>query len=124
MGQRPRVICELLDQKSTELLDKDVGCEFVLSTDLTSRQSAQVSHNSNLSAVFEDFFDPEGSELSLKSAVFYCFGMGIATRWLVTQQIAAAMDEVAIGYRLPTAHVSSTRPRMLRSHTIEVTVSF
>jgi len=47
-------------------LNTKVGCEFVLSTDLTSRLSAQLSSCAELNDVFDDLFTPDGIELYLK----------------------------------------------------------
>lgn len=95
---RPRIICEILDAKSKDLLDVDIGCEFVLSTEVTSRVISQVAAERGLNRVFNELFAPEGNEIYLKDAQFYSNGIGKPTPWWMTQQIAASVREVAIGY--------------------------
>lgn len=68
LGFTPRITCEILDQNSTELFDKKIGCEFVLSTDLTSRMLAQVASHASMIDVFNELLSPEGNEIYMKSA--------------------------------------------------------
>jgi hypothetical protein len=95
---RPRLICEIMDVSSKDLLDKDIGCEFVLSTEITSRLISQVAEERGLNKVFTELFTPEGNEIYLKNASFYSLPRGEPTTWLQTQAIAATLQEVAIGY--------------------------
>lgn len=69
LGFTPRITCEILDQNSTELFDKKIGCEFVLSTDLTSRMLAQVASHASMIDVFNELLAPEGNEIYLKSTL-------------------------------------------------------
>ena len=94
-ANRPRVICEIASSK--DLLDERVGCEFVLSTEITSRLIAQVAEDRSVAAVYADCFDPDGSEIYLKSPVFYC-DLNKPIPWLSVQASAADRDDVLIGY--------------------------
>lgn len=49
--EAPRVICEILDAGTKCLLDESLGCEFVLSTEVTSRLLSQVVEDRSVSAV-------------------------------------------------------------------------
>lgn len=98
-GTHVRVICELLDPSSKDLLDEDVGCDFVLSSEITSRLIAQLSIDGTLREVFEELFTAEGNEIYLKSPGFYCGGnLEHPARWLDIQARAMKFSEVAIGY--------------------------
>jgi hypothetical protein len=93
-----RVICEILDSSSKDLLDKDVGCEFVLSSEITSRLIAQIAIDGNLRVVFDELFSPEGNEFYLKKPRFYCRNEKGPVPWLHIQAQARAAREVAIGF--------------------------
>lgn len=94
-----RVICEILDASSKELLDGDVGCDFVLSSEITSRLIAQIALDGKLRVVFEELFTPDGNEIYLKSPLFYCGGhLDQEVSWLDIQARAMKASEIAIGY--------------------------
>ncbi len=95
-----RVICEILDASSKDLLDEDVGCDLVLSSEITSRLIAQISLDGNLHAVFDELFKPEGNEIYLKNPVYYCGGRygQKPINWLEIQARATFANEIAIGY--------------------------
>lgn len=99
-GHRPRVISEILDPRTKDLLEHDYGADFVVSSEMTSMLLAQVSERRELNAVFADLFDADGNELYLKRAACYAT-VGQSATWLVTQKIARSRHEVAIGYVKP-----------------------
>jgi hypothetical protein len=98
--QHQRVICEILDASSKDLLGEDVGCDLVLSSEITSRLIAQISLDGNLHAVFEELFKSEGNEIYLKNPWYYCGGKSSddLIPWLEIQARATLANEVAIGY--------------------------
>ncbi len=51
-----------------------------------------------LNKVFNELFSADGNELYLKQADFYSLGYGKPTPWALTQQIAASVHEVAVGF--------------------------
>jgi hypothetical protein len=59
---------------------------------------AQISENRELNAVFADLFDPEGSEIYLKSAASYV-EPGREVNFYTVVAAARFRGEVAIGYR-------------------------
>jgi hypothetical protein len=98
LGERkPRIISEILDPRTKDLLEQDYGADFVVSSEMTSMLLAQVSQRRELNAVFADLFDADGNEIYLKRAA--CFALvGHPTPWLAVQKVARERGEVAIGY--------------------------
>ncbi len=93
---RLRIICEILDSSSKDLLDRNVGVEFVLSSEITTRLISQISVDGNLQPVFEELFTPEGNEIYVKKASFYTEGKQ-NVRWLDVCAQARAAGEIALG---------------------------
>lgn len=95
--KKPRIISEILDPRTKDLLEQDYGADFVVSAEMTSMLLAQVSERRELNAVFADLFDSDGNEIYLKRAA--CFALlGYTTPWLTVQKVARQRGEVAIGY--------------------------
>jgi K+/H+ antiporter YhaU regulatory subunit KhtT len=95
--KRPRLISEILDPRTKDLVEQDYGADFVVSSEMTSMLLAQVSERRDLNAVFADLFDSDGNEIYLKRAA--CFAtVGEAMPWLAVQKVARGRGEVAIGY--------------------------
>jgi hypothetical protein len=95
--KRPRIISEILDTRTKDLLEQDYGADFVVSAEMTSMLLAQVSERRELNAVFADLFDSDGNEVYLKRAACYAL-LGYTTQWLTVQKVARQRGEVAIGY--------------------------
>ncbi len=94
---KPRIISEILDPRTKDLLEQDYGADFVVSAEMTSMLLAQVSERRDLNAVFADLFDSDGNEIYLKRAA--CFAvLDSPTSWLAVQLVARERNEVAIGY--------------------------
>lgn len=95
---RPRIISEILDPRTKDLLEPEPGADFVVSQEMTSMLLAQISQRRELSVVFAELFDSSaGNELYLKRSA--CFApVGQPTPWLVIQKVARQRKEVAIGY--------------------------
>lgn len=95
--RKPRIISEILDPRTKDLLETDYGADFVVSSEMTSMLLAQVSERRELNAVFADLFDSDGNEIYLKRAA--CFTvLAHTTTWLSVQKVARDRREVAIGY--------------------------
>lgn len=95
--RKPRIISEILDTRTKDLLEQDYGADFVVSAEMTSMLLAQVSERRELNAVFADLFDADGNEIYLKRAA--CFAvLGHTSSWLSVQKVARQRGEVAIGY--------------------------
>jgi Trk K+ transport system NAD-binding subunit len=95
--RKPRIISEILDPRTKDLLETDYGADFVVSAEMTSMLLAQVSERRELNAVFADLFDSDGNEVYLKRAACYA-APGVPTPWLAVQLVARQRGEVAIGY--------------------------
>jgi hypothetical protein len=94
---KPRIISEILDPRTKDLIERDYGADFVVSSEMTSMLLAQVSERRDLNAVFADLFDADGNEVYLKRAECYA-SLGASSPWKVVQQVARGRGEVAIGY--------------------------
>lgn len=94
---KPRIISEILDPRTKDLLEQDYGADFVVSAEMTSMLLAQVSERRDLNMVFADLFDSDGNEIYLKRAACYAV-TGAPTSWLAVQYVARQRGEVAIGY--------------------------
>ncbi len=112
-SRQPRLISEILDPRTKELISGDASTDFVVSTEITSMLLAQVSERRELNAVFDDLFSPEGNEIYLKDAAAYAVA-GRPTSWLAVQEVARRRGEVAMGaYRpgsLPVLNPNQTQP--------------
>lgn len=97
---QPRIISEILDPRTKDLLETDYGADFVVSSEMTSMLLAQVSERRELNAVFADLFDADGNEVYLKRAACYA-PLGTTVSWLTVQLVARRRGEVAIGYTRP-----------------------
>lgn len=95
--RKPRIISEILDPRTKDLLEQDYGADFVVSAEMTSMLLAQVSERRELNFVFADLFDSDGNEIYLKRAACYTV-LDQPTPWLSVQLVARQRREVAIGY--------------------------
>jgi ion channel POLLUX/CASTOR len=95
--KKPRIISEILDPRTKDLLEQDYGADFVVSSEITSMLLAQVSERRELNAVFADLFDSDGNEVYLKRAECFVL-LGRNTPWLAVQKVARDRREIAIGY--------------------------
>lgn len=95
--KKPRLISEILDPRTKDLLEQDYGADFVVSSEMTSMLLAQISERRDLNAVFADLFDSDGNEVYLKRAACYV-ELDTETNWMAVQKMARIRGEVAIGY--------------------------
>ncbi|MBK7857615.1 MAG: NAD-binding protein [Archangiaceae bacterium] len=95
--KKPRIISEILDPRTKDLIERDYGADFVVSSEMTSMLLTQVSERRDLNTVFADLFDADGNEVYLKRAECYAT-LGEAITWLTVQKVARTRGEVAIGY--------------------------
>src|SRR5439155_13101139 len=95
--KKPRIISEILDPRTKDLIERDYGADFVVSSEMTSMLLTQVSERRDLNAVFADLFDSDGNEVYLKRAECYA-PLGRPTPWLSVQKVARQRGAIAIGY--------------------------
>ncbi|HOG45388.1 MAG TPA: potassium transporter TrkA, partial [Anaerolineae bacterium] len=105
---RPAVISEMLDVRNRELAEVARADDFIVSDRLVSLMMAQLAENVRLAPVFDDIFDPEGSELYLKPAEDYV-APGRPVNFYTVVEAAARRGEVAVGYRLRAQAADATQ---------------
>jgi ion channel POLLUX/CASTOR len=108
------IVSEMLDIRNRNLAEVTRADDFVVSDNLISLMLAQISECSHLNQVFEDLFDPEGSEIYLRPAGEYV-QLGQPLDFYTVLESARRRGEVAIGYRL---HTPGSDP--LREHGVTV----
>jgi hypothetical protein len=97
----------MLDMKNRDLAEVTRADDFIISDRLISLALSQISENRELSAVFDDLFDPEGSEIYIKPADLYV-QTGRPVNFYTVIESARLKGEVAIGYRI-AARAHDTR---------------
>lgn len=93
------IVSEMLDIRNRELAQIARADDFVVSDRLISLLLAQISENKNLAAVFQDLFDPEGSEIYFKAASNYV-QLDKPVSFYTILEAARQRGEVALGYRM------------------------
>jgi len=96
------IVSEMLDVRNRELAAVTRADDFIVSDELISLMLAQISENKELVPVFQDLFDPEGSELYLKPASDYV-ELGRAVNFYTVVESARQRGDVAIGFKLQSA---------------------
>lgn len=95
------IVSEMLDIRNRNLAEITRADDFIVSDRLISLILSQISENKELSAVFADLFDPEGSEIYLKPASNYV-ALGVQINFYTIIESAKLKGETAIGYRKNT----------------------
>ena len=98
-GKPLAIVSEMLDIKNRDLAQVTRADDFVVSDNLISLMLSQISENPELSLVFQDLFDPEGSEIYLKPAEEYV-QTNTPLNFYTVVEAARRRHQVAIGYRL------------------------
>jgi voltage-gated potassium channel Kch len=98
-GHDFRIVSEMLDVRNRELAEVTQADDFIVSNKLTSLMLSQISENKELTAVFADLFDPEGSEIYLRPAADYV-ELGRPVNFYTVTEAARRRGEVAIGYKV------------------------
>ena len=93
------IVSEMLDPRNRVLAEVARADDFIVSNRLVTLLLAQVSENKELNAVFQDLFDPEGSEIYLKLASNYVT-IGKPVNFYTVVEAARRRGEIAIGYRI------------------------
>ena len=101
-GAAVSVVSEMLDLRNRALAEVTKADDFIVSDRLVSLMLAQVAENKHLNAVFQDLFDPDGSEIYLKPAGDY-IQPGVPVSFYTVIESARRRGEVAIGYRRKAA---------------------
>ena len=93
------IISEMLDLRNRELAEAAKVDDFIVSEHLVSLMLSQLSEDAELSDVFTDLFDPEGSEIYLKPIGNYVKA-GEPVNFYTALEAAKQRGETAIGYRI------------------------
>ncbi len=93
------ITSEMLDIRNRNLAEVTEADDFIVSDKLISLMFAQIAESKALYLVFYDIFDPEGSEIYLKSAGEYV-DLDTPVNFYTLVESARRKGEVAIGYRL------------------------
>ena len=99
LGQHLRIVSEMLDVRNRELAAVTKADDFIVSNRLVSLMLSQISENKDLTAVFQDLFDPEGSEVYIKPAEYYV-ELGRPVNFYTVTESARRRNEIALGYRI------------------------
>jgi hypothetical protein len=99
IGKHLSIVSEMQDIRNLELAETAKADDFIVSDNLISLMLSQISENRELKRVFDDLFDPDGSEIYLKSAADYV-ETGHPVNFYTVLESARRRGEVAIGYRL------------------------
>ncbi|NTU75656.1 MAG: potassium transporter TrkA [Anaerolineaceae bacterium] len=102
------VVSEMIDIRNRNLAEVTRADDFIVSDKLVSLMLAQVSENKQLNAVFEDLFDPDGSEIYLKKAEEYVV-IGQPVNFYTVARSASMKNQVAFGYRLTEQSKDASR---------------
>ncbi|HEX8298630.1 MAG TPA: hypothetical protein VF594_05655, partial [Rubricoccaceae bacterium] len=92
------IVSEMLDVRNRDLAQVTRADDFIVSDRLVSLMLSQVAENRHLGAVFDDLFDPAGSEIYLKPASDYVEAGRPVTFYTVVEA-ARRRGQTAIGYR-------------------------
>lgn len=98
-GRHFRIVSEMLDVRNRELAAVTKADDFIVSNRLVSLMLSQISENKELTAVFQDLFDPEGSEVYIKPVENYV-EPGRPVNFYTVVEAARRRNEVALGYRI------------------------
>ncbi|GAB4579041.1 MAG: lipoprotein [Anaerolineales bacterium] len=93
------ITTEMLEVQNRDLAAVTRADDFIVSNKLISLMLSQISENKELTAVFQDLFDPEGSELYLKPINDY-IEVGRPVNFYTLVEAARRRGQVAVGYRL------------------------
>lgn len=93
------LITEMRDIRNRNLAEITGADDYIVSDQILSLLLTQISETKELSAVFWDLFDPDGSEIYLKPVSRYV-KPGEPANFYTVAESASQMGEVAFGYRI------------------------
>ena len=99
LGRTFSIVSEMQDLRNRVLAEIARADDFIVSERLISLALTQISENRDLATVFQDLFDPEGSEIYLKGATDYV-EMGKPMNFYTAIEACRRHQATAIGYRV------------------------
>lgn len=102
------LITEMRDIRNRNLAEITGADDYIVSDQVLSLLLTQISETRELSSVFWDLFDPDGSEIYLKPVSRYV-KCGDAVDFYTVTSSASELGETAIGYRLNALRNDSSK---------------
>ena len=99
LKQNLSLISEMRDLRNRNLAEISGADDYIVSDQILSLLLTQISENKDLSALFWDLFDPEGSEIYLKPVQRYV-SLDKPVNFYTVVQSATELSEIAFGYRI------------------------
>lgn len=99
LKQSLSLISEMRDLRNRNLAEISGADDYIVSDQILSLLLTQISENKDLSALFWDLFDPEGSEIYLKPVQRYV-SLDKPVNFYTVLQSASEINEIAFGYRM------------------------
>lgn len=96
-GTKINVVSEMIDVRNRELAEVTRADDFVVSNKLVSLMLAQASENENLSAIFDDLLDEQGSEIYMRPAEHY-IELDRPVTFYTVAEACRRRGEVAMGH--------------------------
>jgi Trk K+ transport system NAD-binding subunit len=98
-NERYSIVSEMNDERNQRLAQVTKADDFVVGSKLISLLLTQLSENRHLSAVFQQLFEAEGSEIYLRDVKEYV-ALGQQIDFATLIEAARLRGETAIGYRV------------------------
>jgi voltage-gated potassium channel Kch len=98
-GDTFSIVSEMADLRNRALAEVTKADDFIVSDQLVSLMFSQISENKGLASVFQDLFDPEGTELYLKPVEEYV-ETGIPINFYTVVKAGSQRGETVVGYRV------------------------
>ena len=118
------LITEMRDIRNRNLAEITGADDYIVSDQVLSLLLTQISETKELSAVFWDLFDPDGSEIYLKPVSRYV-KTGEPVNFYTVTESASELNEVALGYRITSMKNDSEKAYGIRVNPVKSeTVTF
>lgn len=96
-GRWPRIVCEVSDERTRQLIRNQEGEEFIASGRFVVSLMVQFALDSERSAIYESIFDAPGSEICTRAISEYV-DMTLSPSWSTIVEATLLRGEVAIGW--------------------------
>jgi len=104
-----QLISEVMDSDNIELVVQSGVKDFLISNQFVSKVFAQVSQEPDVMRVYDDLFQPEGSEIYIKSAGLYFADLPIEVRVADVMMAAQLRNEVCFGLKIAAEETDTER---------------
>ena len=102
-----QLITEVMDSDNTELVLKSGVKDFLISNQFVSKILAQVSQEPSVMAVYDELFQPDGSEIYVKPVSLYFDGLPRAVKVADIMRMAQHRAEICLGVKVHAEEQSS-----------------